>query len=243
MSPPPPQIRILCFGASITAGFYRFGLAHHPYAKRLLQVLQTALPTTKIEVDIDALSGDRVIGGRYFERLAPHLPKNKNPKQNEPSLAAAEPYYDWIIIQAGGNDLFAPSSSPAAIFTALKSLWRLCLSKNSGTKILALTVTETSNHQSPRIAAKYEELNRLIREHESGGEERFFVADVCKAVPWVGVEERERRKVWDDGLHFRPEGYDRLGDAVAGRLLEIMGVGEGDKGVEGMDGERVKEKL
>lgn len=233
MSPGPPfHIRILCFGASITAGFHRFGLAHHPYSKQLLKRLQSALPTTKIEVETDALSGDRVIGGHYFERLTPHLQKSNS------SDLSNEKAYDWIIIQAGGNDLGSTPSSPMAIYTALQNLWRLCLA--AGMNVLALTVTETSSHWSPRIAAKYEELNRLIRGHEGG--EGFFVADVCRAVPWVVMEEGERRRVWDDGLHLRPLGYDRLGDAVADRLLGVLGVleGEGEKGVEGG---KVKEKL
>ncbi|KAI4166565.1 MAG: hypothetical protein LQ343_007946 [Gyalolechia ehrenbergii] len=214
---PPSHLRILCFGASITAGFHSFGLAHHPYAKRLTHRLQTSLPSTKIDVEIDALPGDRVIGGRYLERLTPHL--HSTISTGPASAKAATPRYDWIILQAGGNDL-SNEQTPQATYTALQTLWRLCLS--NGITVLALAVTETSHHQNPRTRARYEELNAWIKAHE---EEGFFVADVCTAVPWVGMEEGERRRVWDDGLHLRPRGYDMLGDAVAERLLEVVEAG------------------
>ncbi|KAL9586626.1 MAG: hypothetical protein Q9212_000761 [Teloschistes hypoglaucus] len=197
-------MRILCFGASITAGHYCFGLKHHPYAHRLKSRLQAALPsTTEFAVDVDGLSGDRVLGGEYFSRLEPHLAGNGSPK------------YDWIIFQGGGNDL-GSGGEPGSIYEELKKLWNMAIA--GGANVLALTVTETSN-ESTWMKKKYDMLNEMIRKHR---DKNFFVADVCKAVPYASMDLELREKVWDDGLHFQPAGYDMFGDAIADRLLEIV---------------------
>ncbi|KAI4253367.1 MAG: hypothetical protein LQ352_003723 [Teloschistes flavicans] len=199
----PEKIHILCFGASITAGHYCFGLKHHPYAQRLKLRIQEALPSSDVKVEIDGLSGDRVLGGEYLSRLESHLTGNESPK------------YSWIIFQGGGNDLGC-GSKPGPIYDELKKLWKMAI--DGGANVLALTVTETSN-ESTQMKKRYDHLNQMIRLH---GDEGFFVADICKAVPYTSMHPELRRKVWDDGLHFQPTGYDMIGDAIADRLLEIF---------------------
>ncbi|KAL9016860.1 MAG: hypothetical protein Q9185_005810 [Variospora sp. 1 TL-2023] len=263
--PAPSSLRILCFGASITAGYHSFGLAPpHPYAHRLQQLLTAALPaSTKITVSIDAVPGDRIINGNYTSRLRKHfpLPPSSSSSSSYPSTslaaaAAAEEEerqqqqddekkakvpsssYDWIILQAGGNDLtssssstHSSSSSPAAIFAALKQLWRICTADGATTQVLALTVTETSSAQESKVTRdRYAALNAMIRDAAAAaaaeGREKenngVWVADVEREVPYWGMEAGERRRVWDDGLHLTPRGYDLLGEKVGARLLEIL---------------------
>lgn len=43
------------------------------------------------------------------------------------------------------------------------------------------------------------------------------------------MPEEERDEIWDDGLHFTPAGYERVGRLVAERLIEIL---RGDKPAE-----------
>ncbi|KAL8760158.1 MAG: hypothetical protein Q9184_003415 [Pyrenodesmia sp. 2 TL-2023] len=205
----PPTLRILCFGASITAGFHHLGLSHHPYAKRLAQRLQTALPSSKITIDIDALSGDRVIGGQYSSRLKSHFGT---------TTSATKTDYDWLIFQGGGNDL-GYGKEPTAIFKEMQKLWDGCVS--GGAKVMALTVTETSD-QSEGTRERYGKLNGLIRDFDGG--EGVWVADVERKVPYGGMDPEVRRKVWDDGLHLKALGYDMIGDAVADGLLEVLKV-------------------
>ncbi|KAL8871241.1 MAG: hypothetical protein Q9174_002886 [Haloplaca sp. 1 TL-2023] len=198
---PQQEIRILCFGASITAGHYCFGLKHHPYAVRLKSRLQEALPSHTITIDVDGLSGDVVIKGHYLPRLQHRFKENKK--------------YHWLILQGGGNDL-GSGSDPGPIYDELNKLWNIGLLKCA--KVMALTVTET-NTESSQMKARYQELNGLIRGHE---EQNFFVADVCKSLPYWSMDPELRKKVWDDGLHFKPLGYDMFGDAIADRLLEVF---------------------
>ena len=200
---PQQDIRILCFGASITAGHYCFGLKHHPYAIRLRSRLQEVLPSDTVTIDVDGLSGDQVLNGHYLPRLQHRFKDNDTKK------------YDWLILQGGGNDL-GSGSDPGPIYAELYKLWKFGL--QGGVKVMALTVTET-NTESSQMKAKYRRLNDMIRGHE---EQNFFVADVCKSIPYWSMDPELRKKVWDDGLHFKPLGYDMLGDAIADRLLEIL---------------------
>ena len=47
------------------------------------------------------------------------------------------------------------------------------------------------------------------------------------------MSEVERSEIWDDGLHFTPKGYERMGEFVAARLFEIL---ETEKAAESGNG-------
>lgn len=51
--------------------------------------------------------------------------------------------------------------------------------------------------------------------------------DLHAQIPYWSMPEVERDDVWDDGLHFSPTGYARLGKLVAERLLELLGAKDG----------------
>ena len=199
----PPEIRILCFGASITCGFYAGGAHFHPYSIQLKARLQRSLPHTEFVIDVDGLSGDRLIDGEYISRLNRHCPKE------------GKTAYDWIIIQGGGNDL-GMGQQPSHIYEALKKSWNIVL--DAGAQVLALTVTETSDTSVP-TRSRYDSLNAMVLNY---WKDKFYVADVCAKIPYASMDKEMRKKVWDDGLHMKPAGYDMMGDAIADRLLEIL---------------------
>ncbi|KAI4115488.1 MAG: hypothetical protein LQ345_003917 [Seirophora villosa] len=223
-APPSSSLRILCFGASITAGFHSFGLAPpHPYAHRLQHHLSTSLPPAiTLTISIDAVPGDRIIGGDYDSRLRRHFPASSFNVKAGKVEGEEGSKYDWIILQAGGNDL-ASGHAPEDIFAALTHLWDMCTGNSA--QVLALTVTETSA-ESKLMKERYARLNAMIR---AAGKSGVWVADVEREVPYWGMEAGKRRRVWDDGLHFKPEGYDLLGEKVGGRLLEILREERGER--------------
>lgn len=91
----PKKLRILCFGNSLTAGYCAWGTEHFPYADHLPPPLQKLWPDTSIEIDVAALSGDRVVGGQYLRRLESRLDR----------AGASQNPYDWVIMMGGTNDL------------------------------------------------------------------------------------------------------------------------------------------
>ena len=199
----PFSLRILCLGASITAGYTDGGLAYHPYAKQLKDTLAQHLLHTRLEIDLAALNGDRVLGGQYLPRIKAHLARH-----------VGKPPYDWIIIQGGGNDL-RHGEPPEQVYKGLRRIWQAALS--SGARVLALTITETED-RSRQTRLKYDAVNRMILDHREDG---YATADVCSAIPW-SKEDSEIERIWDDGLHFTPVGYDMLGDAIANRLVQLV---------------------
>jgi len=180
------DIHVLCFGASITAGWSSYGQHYYPYATRLSARLADELPTSHFGIDVDGSPGDTVLHGQYVPRLS-RVMSNTNV------------HYDWVIIQAGGNDL-GWNRTPEQIFQAMKALWSIAL--NAGTKVLALTVTEHAG-ASPKNLERMKALNELISSHQRDG---FFTADIAKAIPYTDMPEDERKKIWDDGLHLTKEG-------------------------------------
>ena len=130
------------------------------------------------------------------------------------ALCRAKVPYDWVIVQAGGNDL-GWDRTPTDILEAIKKVWDLALGK--GAKVLALTVTEHAE-ASKRNLERMRELNEMILGHEQSG---FFVADVGKAIPYTGMPEQEKKRIWSDGLHLTKAGYELMGDVIADEIIRV----------------------
>jgi len=77
-----------------------------------------------------------------------------------------------------------------------------------------------------RLDKNRNELNQLIKADDRKG---VYVFDLHAAMPYHSMGQQERDEIWDDGLHFTPSGYERLGELVAQRLVEIIGEESGGK--------------
>lgn len=98
------SLSILCFGDSLTAGFYHHGLEYHPYAKKLYECLQAAFPTAEFMIEVDGAPGDLVTSppGSFLSRIQGKcLTKN----------------YDWVIILGGTKWVYLLIYSIHCIFT------------------------------------------------------------------------------------------------------------------------------
>ena len=82
--PAKMQIRVLCFGASITAGWNALGNHYYPYATRLSARLADELPTSHFSIDVDGSPGDTMLNGQYVNRMTRDLENAKDP-------------YDWVM--------------------------------------------------------------------------------------------------------------------------------------------------
>jgi hypothetical protein len=82
------SLSILCFGDSLTAGFYHHGLGYHPYAKKLYECLQAAFPTAEFMIEVDGAPGDLVTSppGSFPSRIQGKCVTKK---------------YDWVIVLGG----------------------------------------------------------------------------------------------------------------------------------------------
>ncbi|KAL2266645.1 hypothetical protein VTJ83DRAFT_5997 [Remersonia thermophila] len=126
--------------------------------------------------------------------------------------------YDWAIVLGGTNDI-SRGFSPADIFDALKKVWDVPLSR--GCKVLALTVPEAGLHGKLRdeVDAERNRLNALIRGYRREG---FHVYDLHRHVTYFSMPEADRRRFWDDHVHFTPAGYDLIGNKVGIALVSLL---------------------
>ena len=199
----PTPIRILCFGASITAGWSQLGTRYYHYASTLEAHLREILPNRHFSIHVDGLPGDTVIQGQYKKRLRSLISTANSP-------------YDWVIVQGGGNDL-GLCREPQKILEALRELWAIVF--DSGSKVIALTVTKTVN-ESEELARRYDALNGLIVSEEN---EKLYSVDLSAMLPQATMDNVMISRVYDrDGLHFGQKGYELMGDAIASSLVEII---------------------
>jgi lysophospholipase L1-like esterase len=49
-----------------------------------------------------------------------------------------------------------------------------------------------------------------------------YVLDLKAKMPYHDMEEEERDEIWDDGLHFTANGYERIGWWVGAAVLAIL---------------------
>ncbi|KAL8953457.1 MAG: hypothetical protein Q9222_000661 [Ikaeria aurantiellina] len=88
----------------------------------------------------------------------------------------------------------------------------------TGANVLALSVLE-AEYTSGGIVQRRNELNDLIAHHS---DDRWHSMDMCKAVPFFDMDEETRKRIWDDGLHLKKDGYEMMGNAIAAKLLELL---------------------
>lgn len=211
------ELSILCFGASLTAGYYHFGCEYHPYALRLKEKLQAAFPTTKFTVDEDGLPGDLVIKpGRFLPRIKEKCVFSRlSFLRCSLTIAVDGSNYDWVIVLGGTNDL--GRGYPASkIYPALQEVWEVAL--DNGAFVLALTIPECSV-ASTTLDQRRNEVNSSILSHKAQG---FYAFDLHGKVPYHSAAEEFRKRIWDDGLHFTAEGYDLVGEVVGEHLIALL---------------------
>ncbi|ERS96156.1 GDSL-like lipase/acylhydrolase [Sporothrix schenckii 1099-18] len=203
-------LRILCFGDSLTAGYTQDGLQYHPYLHMVRRKLQEAFPGLQVDIEADGLDGG--LTQHFSSRLRTVYRERGTPQDS---------IFDWVIVLGGTNDL-AINSRPETIFEHLERTWSFA--KLRKTKVLALTVPEVAIQRRPggpvnRINKRRDELNSLILGYTSSN---FHAFDFKKAFSYEDMSADERRRYWDDAVHFSPDGYDRMGELVAESLIGIL---------------------
>ncbi|KAF5616685.1 esterase [Fusarium sp. NRRL 52700] len=66
---PRKTLRILCFGDSLTSGYFSYGLESHPYALKLEDRLTGTFPEVDFEIVLNAVPGDVASFKRFKDRM------------------------------------------------------------------------------------------------------------------------------------------------------------------------------
>lgn len=167
----PRQLSILCFGNSLTAGFYSYGLEYHPYAIKLKEHLEHEFLGLEVLTTVAGHPGDLVCRpGAFLSRIEMKCDNNK---------------YDWVIFLGGTKWVFfrciihcfladhgqCPSLSdlgygfdPEKIYAGLQDSWDVVL--RSGAKVLSLTIPECQARVK-NLDLRRSALNKLILDHKA----------------------------------------------------------------------------
>ena len=120
-----------------------------------------------------------------------------------------------MLLLGGTNDI--GWGKPAeVIYDALVRISNIPLSK--GAKVLLFTIPETA-YRFSGVEERRAELNRLIKEDTR---DDVFSFDLYAKLPYYSMDEESRQEIWDDGLHLTSKGYERMGELVSERLIELL---------------------
>ena len=188
----------LAIGDSLTAGYYNYGRAFHPYSTLLGSLLDT--------INVHALIDEKGVSGELVvPTMANRLANILNTSVN----------YDWVIILGGTNDLAGTITAEKLFNEGLKPMYEMCLNYSKRKlKLAAMTVIQNAFYAPSHVQDQTrQQLNNLIRNYvvTSPYQDRIVLVDLDRGIPYHSMTSDEERKlVWDDGLHLTPTGYDRM---------------------------------
>ncbi|KAJ5548555.1 hypothetical protein N7513_005789 [Penicillium frequentans] len=195
------QLSILCFGNSLTAGFYSYGLEYNPYAIKLKEHLEHEFLGLEVLTTVAGQPGDLVCRpGAFLSRI---------------EMKCDNSHYDWVIFLGGTNDLGYGFDSEK-IYAGLQDSWDVVL--RSGAKVLSLTIPECQARVK-NLDLRRSALNKLILDHKA---ERYYAFDLCSKIPYHGSTEQFIEEIFDDGLHLTAKGYDLMGQVIGEHLAGIL---------------------
>ncbi|EFZ00327.2 GDSL-like Lipase/Acylhydrolase [Metarhizium robertsii ARSEF 23] len=203
----PKTLSVLCFGDSLTSGYYAMGLESHPYSIAFAAKVQEALPETKLHVYTNGRPGDVASFQPFRQRLQAECDKR---------------HHDWVIILGGTNDL-AYMVPPEEMYKSFQANWDIALAK--GSKVLALTIPE-SRSKPAWVIQNRSEINSSILAHE---EFNYHAFDLHAKLPYHSLSAEDRQKYWDDGLHLTDQGYEWMGGHIADGFLAALPSANGVK--------------
>jgi lysophospholipase L1-like esterase len=204
-TPTPTHKKILAFGDSLTAGYYRGGGSFNPYANRLGALLGSEWQVVEV-----GWSGETTT--EMVRRLPTVLQAFKLENVT----------FDYILILGGTNDLFG--NDAATITSNLVRLHKT--GRDYGAKTLAISIPEHGMERKKNftmIGEKRLQINEALRKLAAETESTAFF-DLAVEIPRFGLSDEEVKTFWDDGLHFTAKGYDRFGELVFERLRALAWV-------------------
>ncbi|XP_046861515.1 transcription factor SPT20 homolog [Xenia sp. Carnegie-2017] len=209
----PQTINILCFGDSLTSGFYNHGKGKHPYGIRLNQLLNTK-GVNKYHVESRGMIGEMVHGG-----MVKRLPKVLNEGLR----------YDWILILGGTNDVaHVKNFGDDEDFTQqLISVWSPKIVKDieklheiaklHGARTVLMTIPETAYELWPAfqlIRNMRLAVNAALRRYATQVQDTTVLCDLAYKLPRSTLPEQLQKLYWNDHIHLNPIGYDKMAEII-----------------------------
>ncbi|KAF9906756.1 hypothetical protein BX616_000637 [Lobosporangium transversale] len=211
MQPEAQNIKVLCLGDSLTAGFANWytSSTYTPYSDYLTTLFK-AQGRNDIEFINAGVNGDTV--KCIQERLATLLKKDN---------------YQHVILLGGTNDLadVSAESTPedAVAHIDFEPMFRLLLAQPHLKSILQLTVPISAYdvHHLHYRSCKAALNNRIL----NNSCEKLKVLDLNDSTlgfNYLHLSEDEQARFWSDGLHYTPEGYEHMAQCIFNELVKVL---------------------
>jgi len=197
--------RILCYGDSLTAGFYSGGTAFSPYGRALQEALKSL--GFQCEVRINGLSGHRA--DQMLAELDTPVCRDMcgKPGKGLAHILDNDGDFDLVIIMAGTND-FTTKGNLAPIKQSVCQLHEACHARGVPTMMLAAPC----NTRNLQVG-----LSQLLRAWADNQDDVLAFIDPEEVLPRRSATHWER-----DLIHFSPSGSRALGLYLAPVVSKIL---------------------
>ena len=209
----PLSRNILCFGDSITSGFYNHGHSFHPYSQRLSQLLNS---DGRIKYHFKTSGKVREMAHGSMARRLPQVLGNSS-------------RFDWVIILGGTNDVAHVKNfgDDDSFMNQLISVWRPRIVRDIevlheiahkyGARTLLLTIPETAYEAWPNFKTLWvmrRRINEDLRDYARRSKGSTVLCDLATEMPRHSLPLQTQNLLWADHLHLTPYGYDKMADIV-----------------------------
>lgn len=186
----------------------------------------------------DSLTDARASGGKYLDVLRRRCPRSRfdnygiggqmvnqmRARFAEDLFAPGKPAYTHVIVFGGVNDLYSDLTAgrtPAKIERDLTAMYEMA--HRHGAKVVAITVTPwggfTRYFNESRLAATLETNRWILAQRDAGA-----VDAAVDAYPLLSCGDSTMLCAkfalpFHDGLHFGPEGHQRLGEQLFAQVF------------------------
>ncbi|CAF0891042.1 unnamed protein product [Didymodactylos carnosus] len=194
--------KILAHGDSITRGYYSNGYRYHPYTDKLKDLLQAKYSHLTFDITTQGINGETTTF--MLNRLKTTFEQTESPK------------YDCLIILGGLNDMGSkPAEDIARNLCSMVDLGR----QHVTTCCFAVSVPYCFPDCSNSLyKTRKDEVNKILHDYIKNVKEspptNHFVDLTQHHLNFLAMSDTEKQLVFDDRIHYSPEGYDRLGTAV-----------------------------
>lgn len=215
------SFRVLCYGDSLTVGFFDNGRQYEPYGRTLADALAAAAGGASVEVLVCGQSGHtaadmvRNLDAQVVEDVGGLLSKGLRR-----ALAEQPRRPDLVVIMAGTNDL-GRNFQPPVVLDDLCQLHAACHARGVATLAVAPPPAPKA------LRGPFEEARRRLV---------ALLAAWARAAPAVAaflnagelVPAAMGSHLWDpDGLHYSPAGSQLLGQRLASAVAQVLLPGHG----------------
>lgn len=209
----PYSRNILCFGDSLTSGFFNHGRNFHPYSQRLSQLLNS---DGRLKYYVKTSGKVREMAhGSMTKRL--------------PQVLGNSSRFDWVIILGGTNDVAHVKNfgDDDSFMTQLINVWQPRITRDIemlhetahryGARTLLLTIPETAYEAWPSFKTLWVMRNRLnedLRKYARRSQGNVVLCDLAAKFPRHSLPPQTQALLWNDHLHPTAYGYDKMAEIV-----------------------------